>query len=153
MTHNSIFAKEWLNRAYKIENHINSLEAQKKSWQEALMRVREISSNPEKSHDCENKIKEIEKNILEEIERLTEDKREIASVISKIYKSNPLKTEKLRNVLEYRYLCFMDWTEIATAMQYEIDGRYVYNIHNEALSEVAKILNSRIKECSKIDLQ
>lgn len=155
--------KEWLNRAFKIEMRIRALEAQKQKWRELAYRatpsvvtteieyvegknkVKKNSVVPRTSggnirhsivEDCVIKIMEIEQEINAEIDRLIDAKREIAAAIYK------LDDETLRTILEYRFLCFMKFREIAEQMTYS--ERQVFYLYKRALKNIALICSSTV---------
>jgi len=78
---------------------------------------------------------DLENEINRDIDHLVDFKREIYGVLQKI------QDPELQLLLELRYLCFKNWSEISVAL--ELEGRYVFKVHSRALAEVAKILSAR----------
>lgn len=74
------------------------------------------------------KIVDLEKEVMNDINKMIELKKEIASVIRSV---NNIECETL---LEMRYLTFMNWEEIASHLNYS--NRYIYHLHRKALSLV-----------------
>ena len=124
--------KEWLNRAWKIDNEITALERELLSARERMLSVTahysDIKVQTSKGNKTEDAtLKYIEyKNKLEcRIDALYAVKCEIADAVSKV--DNPT----YRTLLTLRYLQFMTWERIAEKMH--IDGRHIYKLHNKAL--------------------
>ena len=82
-------------------------------------------------HTFENiicKILDMESEINADIDRLLDLKREIAQAIQKVEQPD------CRIVLEKRYLCFLQWDDIARDMGYSVDNIYI--LHKKALKMV-----------------
>ncbi|MDD3882575.1 MAG: hypothetical protein PHI27_10010 [Eubacteriales bacterium] len=47
-------------------------------------------------------------------------------------------------LLELRYLCFRNWSEIA--MQMQLEDRYVYKVHGRALQAAEKEISKRAEK-------
>lgn len=68
----------------------------------------------------------------EQIKRLADEickLLEISNMVS--IAINSVKNDSERNLLEYRYLCFFTWQQIATLMR--MSQRQIYRLHNQAL--------------------
>ena len=63
-----------------------------------------------------------------EITGLCARRREVRDVIRTV------RPDLYRELLEYRYLCYLPWPRVAERMGYE--ERYIYKLHNKALEEV-----------------
>lgn len=133
-------AKEYLRQAYWLDRRINSR-------LEMLMSLREMAakttgaiqadtvSHTRNVHSLEDtiaKVVDMEKQMNVDIDRLIDLKKEINSVISQV------SNIACRMVLEYRYLCYHSWEDIADLMKMHI--RNVYKLHGRGLQEVEKIL-------------
>jgi Protein of unknown function (DUF1492). len=129
--------KDWLNRAYVAEMQIQSLEAQKQKWRDTALRITSGCMSLDKvvggiettsrTADCVNRIVDIERDVIRKIDEQITVKEEIAFVI------NLLDEGRHKTVLEYRYLCFMSWDDIADIMHYDRDSKHVYYLHRKAL--------------------
>lgn len=132
--------KEYLNRAYHINDEIDS-----KLEQVAALRLLATKATTTlhvtpggggyNNHSMESviaKICDTEAEINAEIDKLVDLKREIADKIKAV--QSPI----YREVLEKRYLCFKKWEQIAVDKGYSIQR--VYQLHGEALVELSKTL-------------
>lgn len=124
--------KEWLSRAWRIDNEIKALEqeAEKEKARATTITARynDIkvqTSNGNNTEDAIVKYIDYIKKIENKIDERYDVKREIFEAISKV--DNPT----YRTLLTLRYLQFMTWEKIAEEMH--IDGRHVYKLHNKAL--------------------
>lgn len=131
--------KEWLNRAWKIDNEITALERELLSAKERMLSVTahysDIKVQTSKGNKTEDAtLKYIEyKNKLEcRIDDLYAVKCEIADAISKVDNSI------FRALLTLRYLQFMTWERIAEAINYESVKWVRTSLHMRALNEVRK---------------
>ncbi len=134
-------AQEYLNRAYRMEQQVESKLQQiaaLRSMAESLTSC--IGSEPV-SHtrnvtsmqDTVNKIIEEEEALNAEIDRLVDIKREIADTISRV------SNVTYRLILEKRHLCFQMWEQIAYELNYSV--RSVQTKYGEALQVVEDILS------------
>lgn len=124
--------KEWLSRAWKIDNEITALERELLSARERMLSVtahysdiKVQTSRGNKTEDATLKYIEYKNKLECRIDDLYAVKCEIADAISKV--DNPT----YRTLLTLRYLQFMTWERIAEEMH--IDGRHIYKLHNKAL--------------------
>lgn len=124
--------KEWLSRAWKIDNEITALERELLSARERMLSVtahysdiKVQTSKSNKAEDATLKYIEYNAKIEKKIDELYAVKCEIFDAISKV--DNPT----YRTLLTLRYLQFMTWEKIAEEMH--IDGRHIYKLHNKAL--------------------
>ena len=127
--------KEWLSRAWKIDNEITALERELLSAKERMLSVTahysDIKVQTSKSNKTEDAtLKYIEyKNKLEcHIDDLYAVKCEIADAISKV--TNPT----YRTLLELRYLRYMTWEKIAVEL--DITLQWVHVLHKRALKKI-----------------
>lgn len=132
-------AQEYLGQAYKIDKQISSklkkAELLRKSlYGRGLNYENNEGSSPNSSGDAIGRavarVVDYEREADEMIDRLTELRVEIEKVISSI------KDEKLREVLEHRYLYFESWDQIAANMSYSV--RTIYRLHDTALQAVSE---------------
>ena len=82
--------------------------------------------------DVVARIVDAERELDAKIDRLIEMKREIAAVIARV------PDERMRALLELRYLNDRTWEEVAEAMNYT--PRNVYNLHSAALKMAAPLI-------------
>ncbi len=132
--------KEWLSRAWKIDNEITALERELLSAKERMLSVTahysDIKVQTSKGNKTEDAtLKYIEyKNKLEcRIDALYAVKCEIADAISKV--DNPT----YKTLLTLRYLQFMTWERIAEEM--DLSDKWVRTkLHSDALHEVSNFI-------------
>ena len=134
-----ITAKEYLSRAYRIDQRINS----KLEQVQALRNLAEKASgiltgtpvgkngNPHRMEDTIAKMMDLEEVIGIDLKQLVDTKHEIITMIKCV------EPAQLQILLELRYLTFMTWEQIAEAM--EIQPRQVFRLHGKALGEVENI--------------
>lgn len=133
-------AKEYLGKAYRLDQRINSKLDQVASLNElatkATSTLSDMPKNPNKAiSTMENticKIIDLQDEINRDIDRLVDLKTEIVTTIKNI------ENKEYQTLLEKRYLCFDTWEQIAVDMNYSI--RWVHNIHGKALKELSKII-------------
>ena len=136
-------AKEYLSRAYRIDQRINA----------KLMRISELRALAQKCtvayggervsrtrnvaslEDSVMKIMKAEKELDVQIDLLVDTKKEIESVIEQVPDAD------CRLLLEMRYLAMESWTEIACQMNtYRMR---VYRLHDKSLELVAEVLQQK----------
>lgn len=136
-------AKEYLSRAYRIDQRINT----------KLMRISELRALAQKCtvayggervahtrnvaslEDSVMKIMEAEKELDVQIDLLVDTKKEIEGVIEQVPDAD------CRLLLEMRYLAMESWTEIACQMNtYRMR---VYRLHDKSLELVAEVLQQK----------
>lgn len=133
-------AKEYLAKAYRLDQRINSKLDQVASLNElatkATSTLSDMPKNPNKAiSTMENticKIIDLQDEINKDIDRLVDLKTEIVTTIKNI------ENKEYQTLLEKRYLCFDTWEQIAVDMNYSI--RWVHNIHGKALKELSKVI-------------
>lgn len=135
-------AKEWLSRAFEIEGSLDELEERRVSLAKTRGRLTNILESST-AVICDKKLAEITEDIVSQIFEQTKARSEIIAVINDVKGTDPIKTSKLKNVLLYRYVDLLEWDDISRIMQYEIDSKYVYNLHAEALMAVAEVLKEK----------
>ncbi|MCR4629340.1 MAG: DUF1492 domain-containing protein [Clostridium sp.] len=130
--------KEYLSQAFRIDQRINSKLDQLAALNDLARKATMLyhrnpggsSRNIHETEDVIVKIIDLENEINDEIDELVDLKVEIRETIKNV---DDLEYQTL---LEKRYLCFQTWEQIASDMGYEI--RWIYQLHNKALSAVAK---------------
>lgn len=129
-------AKEYLSQTRYLDMRINSKLDQIESLNELAMKCTQamtgMPQNPNRggSHmaDAICKIVDLEAEINMDIDRLVDLKREIVAVIKNV------NNVEYQTLLEKRYLCFMQWEQIAVDMCYSM--QYVFKLHDRALKEI-----------------
>ena len=127
--------KRWLQRAYFINQEINTLIEEK---QAAFARACSITVPTDKEHFSSSGDNSTEKKFIryteyeimidKRIDKLLKIKKQILNAI------NDINTEKLRILLVKRYLQFKTWERIAIEMNYDV--RQIYRLHQQALKEI-----------------
>lgn len=134
-------AREYLNRAYKLDNRIKSKLAQVQSLNEMATKVTSgfneapVSGtrNVGRVQDVITKIIDLETEINADIDSLVDIKAEIMALVKKVTEID------CQLILEMRYLCYQSWEQIAVDLNYSI--HHVYKIHTQALEICDRILN------------
>ena len=136
-------AKEFLGQAYRLDQRINSKLQQIDSLRgltqkvtqsydnEVVSRTRNVSS----LEDAIIRLMEAEEELNRQIDQLVDTKIEIGKLIEKVH------NESYRLLLEKRYLCFLQWDQIAAEMHYS--RRWVLNKHDRAVEVVDKLMAER----------
>lgn len=143
MTDKLMTAKEYLSQAYRIDQRINAKLEQLDALR-ALSRKTTVSygiepvshtRNVSSMEDTIVRLIDLENEINADIDRLVDLKREIYEVLRHV------QDPELQLLLELRYLCFKNWSEISVAL--ELEDRYVFKVHSRALTEVEKYIPVR----------
>ncbi|MBB6630661.1 MULTISPECIES: DUF1492 domain-containing protein [Clostridium] len=129
-------AKEYLSQAYRLDQRINSKIEQVASLNDlatkATTTISDMPRNPNRAvstmANAVEKIIDLQAEINQDIDKLVDLKHEIVRTIKAI--QNP----EYQTLLEKRYLCFMQWEQIAVDMNYSIDN--VFKVHKKALNYV-----------------
>ena len=137
-------AKEYLSRAFRVEQMICSKQMQIARYHDLLQQTPTLvdsvpvvrTRNVHRGQDIILKIMEAEEELNAEIDKLVDLKREITRTISCV------KDDRCRLVLEKRYLLYMKWEKIAEDMHYTV--RHTQWLHDNALDEVGRILERGI---------
>ena len=134
-------AKEYLEKAYRLDQRINSkiaqMDALRSLAEKSTATIRKDPANGGNGRLMEEtiiKIVDMEREISAEIDRLVDLKREIAEVISRV------EDQEAQIVLELRYLCFKEWPEIWDQMH--CSKATVHRIYHKGLENVEEIINS-----------
>ena len=130
-------AKEYLQQVYQLNEKIESKLEQIARLQSTATRVTTvITGTPGTTTRLSSRIEDAVANVQQqadilagEIKQLLNLRREVAAAIAELENHNE------RIVLEYRYLCFRSWQDIAHLMR--TGTRYVYYIHSRALNNFA----------------
>ncbi len=129
-------AKEYLNQAYWADRRINSKLEQLASLREMATKTTSImnddvvsrSRNMHSMEDIVDKMVDMQAEINNSIDQLTDLKKEIMQVIKAV------KNPELQTLLELRYLCYKNWPDIAFEMHCSESN--IYRIHSRALQAV-----------------
>ena len=131
-------AKEYLRRAYKLNEEIDQLETAK---HEMFSRITSIT--PDYNGDTVSGTKDPHKydayaqfaaEIDNRVDELISIKSDILNTINKV------EDAKLRTLLIARYINFMTFESIAVMMNY--DWRWIMQLHSRALMEIERILKN-----------
>lgn len=133
-------AKEYLGKAYRLDQRINSKLEQIASLNElatkATSTLSDMPRNPNRATsrmtDAIDKIIDLQAEINKDIDMLIDLKTNIVALIKKI------KNLEYQTLLEKRYLCFETWEQIAVDMDYSI--QHIYRLRDRAHQEVSDIL-------------
>jgi len=136
-------AKEFLNRAYRMEQRVQSKLEQIEALKSLATHVTasfgaepvDHTRNNTAMQDTAIRIMEAEQELSREIDELVDTKQEIKRTIDLV----PDVT--LRLILEKRNLCFEKWEQIAIDTYYSL--RSVQEKHREAVRIVQGILDQR----------
>ena len=129
-------AKDYLAQAFHIDKQLKSkleqLNVLRSLATTTTQPLSDMPGSPNRNIDrMENaiiKIMEMEREISAEVEKLLTLKQEIASRIKAIDDID------CQLILEFRYLCFMSWEEIAAEMNCTV--RNIHILHGKALKKV-----------------
>lgn len=130
-------AKQWLNRARRIDREIRTLEGVITSTRERLESVTQSYSgdgaqSTKDPHKFDRLI-ELESLVNEKINEQIQIKTEILEAISQI------RDRRQRIVLTEYYLNMKTWEQVAVEINYS--WRQVMNIHGRALQEMQRIIS------------
>jgi hypothetical protein len=139
MSNQIISAKDYLSRAYRIDQRINSKLEQMLSLRSLAEKAAPVltgmpkgkGSDPHQMESTIAKIVDLEALIDKDLKRLVDTKHEIITVIKCV------EPVELQTLLELRYLSFKTWEQIAVEMNF--DRRHVTRLHGKALLEVEVI--------------
>ena len=136
-------AKEYLGQAYRIDQRINSKLQQVDSLRSLTQKITASYDGEVVSHtrnvtslqDTIIRLMEAEEELNRQIDELVDLKMDIARLIDQVH------NESFRLILEKRYLCFLQWDQIAAEMHYS--RRWVLNKHDRAVEVVDKLMAER----------
>lgn len=130
-------AKQWLNRARRIDREIRTLEEVITSTRERLESVTQSYSGDgaqsTKDPHKFDRLVELESLVNEKINEQIQIKTEILEAISQI------RDRRQRIVLTEYYLNMKTWEQVAVEINYS--WRQVMNIHGRALQEMQRIIS------------
>lgn len=136
-------AKEYLGQAYRLDQRINSKLQQVDSLRSLTQKITASYDGEVVSHtrnvtslqDTIIRLMEAEEELTRQIDELVDLKMDIARLIDQVH------NESFRLILEKRYLCFLQWDQIAAEMHYS--RRWVLNKHDRAVEVVDKLMAER----------
>lgn len=136
-------AKEYLGQAYRLDQRINSKLQQVDSLRSLTQKITASYDGEVVSHtrnvtslqDTIIRLMETEEELNRQIDELVDLKMDIARLIDQVH------NESFRLILEKRYLCFLQWDQIAAEMHYS--RRWVLNKHDRAVEVVDKLMTER----------
>ena len=125
--------KEYLSQAFHIDKQLKSKLEQLSVLRElattTTQPLSDMPGSPNRNIDRMEKaiikIMDMEQEISEEVNALLDLKNEIAQCIKKV------EDIDCQLILEFRYLCFMSWEEIAAEMNFTV--RNIHILHGKAL--------------------
>ena len=138
-------AKEYMNRAYRIDQRINAKIEQLTSLHSLATKATSTLSdipgggNRNKS-SMENiifKIMTLEDEINRDIDTLVDIKQDIMHIIKQV------PNTEYQTILELRYLCYKPWEQIAVEMEFSM--QHIYRMHDQALNKIALLLKDESK--------
>lgn len=123
-----------LNRGYRAKERIAARQKRIEDWRNI---AESITANPEnassgggyptsKTENCVVAIMSLEEEIKDEIIEITDFERQASQIVKELIEDLNYKT-----VLEYRYLSYLRWEEIAVKMNYTF--RWTQELHRRAL--------------------
>ncbi len=126
-------AKDYLQQAFRLNERINSKLSQMESLKGLATKcTSNITGMPHapspstsRMEDTICKIIDLEEDINRDIDALVDLKVEMTYAIKAVENVDE------RLVLEFRYLCYKSWEEIAVEMNWRV--RHVYEVHTSAL--------------------
>ena len=139
MSKQIISAKDYLSRAYRIDQRINSKLEQLISLRSLAEKAAPVltgmpsgkGGSPHRMEETIAKMVDLEGLIDKELKSLVDTKHEIMTVIKCV------EPVELQTLLELRYLSFRTWEQIAVEMNF--DRRHITRLHGKALQEVENI--------------
>jgi len=132
----SVNAKEYLQKAFRLDQRINSKLQQIESLNALAEKcTTTLTGMPHSQNsstsaiaDTVVKIIGLQAEINKDIDELVDLKQEIMKLIKSV------SNAEYQTLLELRYLCFKTWEQIADDMSYEV--RNVYALHKKALKQI-----------------
>lgn len=129
-------AKEYLLQARYLDERITSKTQQIASLHDLATKCSttfsDMPRNPNRGgsrlEDCILKIIDLENSLKKDIEKLVDLKLEIMNVIKAV------PDVEYQTLLEKRYLCFINWEQIAVDMNYSM--QHIHRMHSKALKEI-----------------
>lgn len=120
----------------RTDKRIGCLMEEKVVWMERATSVNQVyrqvpstgSGGPGKILSAVEKMDEIDREITEEIDKLADLRKIVNLGIRRV------SDDKLQDILRYRYLLGMTWTQVADKM--EMDERWVRRLHVRAVTQL-----------------
>lgn len=136
-------AKDYLSQAFRLDNRINSKIDQITTLNELATKctssITGMPRNPSPSAsqmaDSVSKIIDLEAEINRDIDELVDIKCDLVKTIKAV------DDVDCQLLLEGRYLCYKSWEQLAVELGFRV--RHVYEVHNDALKKVEKILSAQ----------
>lgn len=131
--------KEYLQEIYKLSRRIKRLQEMRVEIRADLYSVKSAPMTPDKVQSSITgdriekliaKVDRIERDIIDEIDELTERRKNICDQIEQ------MTDERFKTILYDRYVLCHKWERIAVDM--DLDIRWVYRLHGEALNSFEK---------------
>lgn len=148
-------AYAYLSRVFHLDRQIECKLEQIESLRSLTQRVTAAYSSDKVSHSGGGAPSAMEKAIIRlmeaqeelsgQIAALVETKKETQQTISRV------KNERLRLLLEKRYLCCMTWEALAVDM--DCSYRWLMSLHRDALDAVDKLIGNEPEENKKRQLR
>ena len=133
-----------LNRGYRAKERIAARQKRIEDWRNI---AESITANPEnassgggyptsKTENCVVAIMSLEEEIKDEIIEIADFERQTSQIVRELIEDLNYKT-----VLEYRYLSYLRWEEIAVKMNYTF--RWTQELHRRALIALQEAASSK----------
>lgn len=133
-----------LNRGYHAKERIAARQKRIEDWRNI---AESITANPEnassgggyptsKTENCVVAIMSLEEEIKDEIIEIADFERQTSQIVRELIEDLNYKT-----VLEYRYLSYLRWEEIAVKMNYTF--RWTQELHRRALIALQEAASSK----------
>jgi len=141
----SVNAKEYLQKAFRLDQRINSKLQQIESLNALAEKcTTTLTGMPHSQNsstsaiaDTVVKIVSLQVEINKDIDKLVDLKQEIMKLIKSV------SNAEYQTLLEERYLCFLSWEQISVDMNYSI--QYAFHMHKMALKDIEEILKVQSK--------
>lgn len=138
--------KDYLSKVYRLDQRIkakleqieilNALATKATTTLNDMPRCE--SRNTSRMEDTIVKIIDLQHEINDDINNLVDLKKMVSDAI------HELENPEYQMLLEYRYLCYRSWEQIAVDLEYSI--QHTFRLHGKALKEIEKILKMRVNE-------
>ena len=134
-------AREFLRQSLKVKCKLDCRIERILELKDLAVRITPILKEvPTVSNSCQSKLETAIINLQEQSETLGNEVLKYLETRAKISDSIMLvKNENERLILEYRYLTFKKWQQIAEAMNVSLQR--VYQLHDQALQSFEKIFS------------
>lgn len=138
-------AREFLRQSLKVKCKLDCKLEQVQELKDLANRITPVfNGTPTVSNKCLSKLESAIVNLQEQSEILGEDVVKYLQVRSEIADTiTAVIDEDERLILEYRYLTFRKWRQIAAEMNVSLQR--VYQLHDQALKSFEKIYAAKVK--------